>query len=432
MIQKFLHYGYTSVVCALGVGVAAGYIWGLITGLVVALAGVLLLFVLHLHYFKVFICWLESPNLTPLPKVEGLWGSIFAMVYKARKKTEKNAVKLHEKEQRFRQTLNSLPDGVVLVRKHWEIELLNPTAERDFGLDAVQDIGKLLTEVYNEPEFVAYLESGDWEHSIILEPSDGRKIELHVFPAGKKYWIVVSRDVTETMRVDGMRRDFVANVSHELRTPLTVIKGFLELQGDKPDADEDEKLHWKMMADQAERMGALVDDLLALSRLERDSAPAVKTRVDAQELLEKVVEDGNSLSQGRHTVTVDHVDPSYMLCDPKEMRSAITNLVTNAVRYTPDGGKIHVSWTIDKEGGHVDVTDNGIGIAPEDIPRVTERFYRVDKSRSRETGGTGLGLAIVKHVLFRHQAQLKIESKLGEGSTFRIQLPMTRVERISE
>ena len=432
MIQFFLRYAYSSIICVLCVGLGVGLFFGVIAGLAVALISIVILFTLHLRYFKIFIEWLESPSLDPLPEAKGLWGTIFLKVYKARKKTEKNAIKLHEKEQRFRQTLNSLPDGVILVRKHWEIELLNPIAERDFGLNGSEDIGKRLTDVYKDPEFVRYILSGSWEQSMILTPADGRKIELRVFPAGKKYWIVVSRDETEIMRADAMRRDFVANVSHELRTPLTVIKGFLELQGDNPTATDEERLHWKMMTDQAERMGALVDDLLTLSRLERDSAPAVKTEVDPQELLEHAVEDGASLSQGRHCITVTHIASEIILGDIKEMRSAVTNLVTNAVRYTPDGGKINISWTVIDGEGHIDVSDNGVGIAPEDISRVTERFYRSDKSRSRETGGTGLGLAIVKHVLFRHQAKLQIESKLGEGSIFRIVIPGSRISKRKE
>lgn len=427
MYSNFIKFDFLWLVTSLGIGGVLSFFFGPTVGLLCSLCLILILFCTHLWQLNAFLTWLESDISAPPLEFRGVWKDVALKLQKAKRKKEKSSAKLKDKEQQFLQTINSLPDGVILVRHNWEIELVNPPAERDFILNGIIDAGRPIFEVYKNDNLKSYLESGSWEQPLVLTPSDGRKIEVRVFPAGKKYFIIVSRDETEPMRLDAMRRDFVANVSHELRTPLTVIKGFLELLEDQPDITEDEKLHLKMMSDQADRMGVLVDDLLALSRLERDAAPAQKIPVNVRDLLVVAANEGNALSQGRHTIEIGRVDGPMILCDPKEMQSAISNLMTNAVRYTPDGGTIKLSYYLNDEGGNVVVQDNGIGIAKEDIPRVTERFYRVDKSRSRETGGTGLGLAIVKHVLFRHQAQLKIESELGKGSTFKIVLPMPRI-----
>ena len=318
-------------------------------------------------------------------------------------KDEKKIQKKVEKELRFKQTLRALPDGVVLMSKDWEIQWMNPMAERDLHLDSLADIGKKIQTCYPDGEFLSKVTKGDG--SLQTETLEGRIIEVRVISAGS------------------------ANVSHELRTPLTVIKGFLELAEDWPLNSQQER-HLDLMYEQVERMGTLVNDLLTLSRLERDSAPAAKDPIDLTTLLTDAAVDGRFISQGNHSIVLEHVEKVTILGDIVEMKSAVTNLVSNAVRYTPQGGTIVVSTFMTEEGLVISVKDNGIGIAAEAIPRVTERFYRVDKSRSRETGGTGLGLAIVKHVLFRHQARLKILSELGKGSDFQIILPKERVEKV--
>lgn len=421
-----MKFGYAAILIVIGVGVLVDIAWGLVAGLIVMLVGVLSLFLFHLQRFKKFVLWLERPQLEAHPQVGGVWMSIYSKVYEARKKTEKNQAKLEEKELRFRQTLSALPDGVVLLRKDLEIQWMNRIAERDLSLDA-KDVGKKLTDVYKNPAFIEHINSERWDRRTMIEEPDGRVLEVRVISAGKKYTVVVTRDITESKRIDDFRRDFVGNVSHELRTPLTVIQGFLELATENPNLNREDRLHWEMMLEQAERMRALVDDLLTLSKLERDAAPAAKELINVGEILEDAVTEGNMVSGGNHEIRIKHIASEEILGDFKEMRSAVTNLVTNAVRYTPKGGKIELAWDIVDGQGVLSVADNGIGISPEDIPRVTERFYRVDKSRSRETGGTGLGLAIVKHVLFRHQSQLQIESELGKGSVFKIVIPKTRL-----
>lgn len=428
MIGDFLKFGYAAVALIILVSLVADLLWGLMIGFAVGFFGLLFAFLLHLKRFKDFVLWLERPQLEEHPRSGGVWMSIYSKVYEARKKTEKNQAKLEEKELRFRQTLSALPDGVVLLRKDLVIQWLNRMAERDLSLDPQKDIGRKITEVFPNEAFIQHINSDQWSQRKLIDLLDGRVLEVRVISAGKKYTVVVTRDITESKRIEDFRRDFVGNVSHELRTPLTVIKGFLELATENPNLNKEDRLHWEMMLEQAERMGVLVDDLLTLSRLERDAAPAAKEEIDVAEILEDAVAEGRMVSGGNHQICITHADATEILGDFKEMRSAVTNLVTNAVRYTPKDGTIELSWEVSGEQGVLSVKDNGIGIAPEDIPRVTERFYRVDKSRSRDTGGTGLGLAIVKHVLFRHQAQLQIESELGKGSTFKIIISKARLK----
>jgi two-component system, OmpR family, phosphate regulon sensor histidine kinase PhoR len=240
--------------------------------------------------------------------------------------------------------------------------------------------------------------------------------------------MVISRDITQREQVDAMRRDFIANVSHELRTPLTVVNGFMEVLLDAEHQDEaTRRHHLELMREQAQRMSRLVEDLLTLSQLESSETPIADEVVDVQALMTQVAAEANALSNGRHRIELRPVR-AFLRGNPEELRSAFGNLVSNAIRYTPEGGRITLAWQPDKDGGgRFEVADTGIGVAPEHVSRLTERFYRVDKSRSRETGGTGLGLAIVKHVLLRHDAQLDVDSEPGQGSTFAAVFPASRI-----
>ncbi|HIR21787.1 MAG TPA: phosphate regulon sensor histidine kinase PhoR [Candidatus Aphodousia faecalis] len=330
---------------------------------------------------------------------------------------------------RYRLSLSALPEGVVLFRQGHTVEWCNPAAEKHLGIKLTTHLGMALNLVFDNPKIVEYLESGDYSKPIEIKSQEpGRILLLFAVVADKTHFIMVTRDITEQRRIDSMRKDFVANVSHELRTPLTVITGFLDmiLRG----KELDEKTlheHLCLMQQEAERMQSLVNDLLSLSRLEskdeQESEPPEV--VNMAKLVASLAEDGVALSRGRHTIDTDISCNQAVLGQVDELRSACLNLVTNAVRYTPDGGKIEISWRYDpkEESAIFAVQDNGIGIDAEDIPRLTERFYRVDKSRSREKGGTGLGLAIVKHVAIRNHCRLDIQSELGKGSTFSLIFP---------
>lgn len=330
---------------------------------------------------------------------------------------------------RYRLSLSALPEGVVLFRQGHTVEWCNPAAEKHLGIKLTTHLGMALNLVFDNPKIVDYLESGDYSKPIEIKSQEpGRILLLFAVVADKTHFIMVTRDITEQRRIDSMRKDFVANVSHELRTPLTVITGFLDmiLRG----KELDEKTlheHLCLMQQEAERMQSLVNDLLSLSRLEskdeQESEPPEV--VNMAKLVASLAEDGVALSRGRHTIDTEISCNQAVLGQVDELRSACLNLVTNAVRYTPDGGKIEISWHYDpkEESAIFAVQDNGIGIDAEDIPRLTERFYRVDKSRSREKGGTGLGLAIVKHVAIRNHCRLDIQSEPGKGSTFSLIFP---------
>ena len=330
---------------------------------------------------------------------------------------------------RYRLSLSALPEGVVLFRQGHTVEWCNPAAEKHLGLKLTKHMGMAFNLVFDNPKIIEYLENGDFSKPIEVKSHEiGRILLLSAVVADKTHFIVVSRDITEQRRIDSMRKDFVANVSHELRTPLTVITGFLDmiLRG----KELDEKMlheHLLLMQQESVRMQNLVNDLLSLSRLEskdeqQSDPPEV---VNMPKLVAGLAEDGVALSRGRHTIDTDITANQAVLGQVDEIRSACLNLVTNAVRYTPDGGKIQISWHFNHndQTATFAVKDNGIGIDAEDIPRLTERFYRVDKSRSREKGGTGLGLAIVKHVAIRNHCQLRIESEPGKGSTFSLVFP---------
>ena len=335
--------------------------------------------------------------------------------------------RLAARDARYRQTLELLPEGVVILRDHWQIEWVNSTALRHLGLRPA-DQGSNFLEHIESADFREWMRQKNYDRRFsLIAPDDSLILDVAVVAPDSRHMIIVTHDVTERRRLDDMRRDFVANVSHELRTPLTVIAGFLSI----PDEDmpgEIRNYHRQLMREQTERMRRLTDDLLMLSHLEnKDEHAAVEPELIAvPRLVDDVVKEGRALSAGRHTITADCEDVS-LVGFPDEIRSAVMNLVSNAVRYTPDGGSITVTWRREGTGAALTVADTGIGIAAEHIPRITERFYRVEKGRSRETGGTGLGLAIVKHVLRRNGGELRIRSTPGKGSAFTFRFPEERI-----
>ncbi|MBK1890437.1 phosphate regulon sensor histidine kinase PhoR [Undibacterium sp. 14-3-2] len=402
-------------------GIAA-YLWGAVIGLLLGFIAMSGLVLLQLFYLQRLADWLDNPASSRLPDGWGAWTDIFSRLYKSRRGDEKNQAELTEWLARFRQAMTLLPDGVVIMDDVLFLEWCNPAAESHLGLSLAKDKGMRVTNLVRTPEFMDYIILGRYETPLTLSFRD-RKLIAHIIPFENRRQILVTHDITESERIDMMRRDFIANASHELRTPLTVINGFLEIASLQPDLDITIRhSHLKLMTEQGERMQRLVEDMLTLTRLESmDHLLRVET-IDMRGLLEQILQEAEALSAGRHLITLE-IDGPDIRGSKDEIRSALTNLVTNAIRYTPEEGKIHISWINTPQGAKFFVTDNGIGISPEHISRLTERFYRVDKSRSRETQGTGLGLAIVKHVLLRHKAQLLIESTPGVGSKFTVQFP---------
>jgi two-component system, OmpR family, phosphate regulon sensor histidine kinase PhoR len=321
---------------------------------------------------------------------------------------------------------------VAILNAANRIEWCNPLAQQLFDLDPEQDIMQDITYLVRQPEFVEYLHESNFSQPLIMRPvrHDEKVLSIKLIPYGDEKRLLIIRDITQFERVEAMRRDFVANVSHEMRTPLTVVSGFVENLQDMPDLNHENirrALH--LMAEQTRRMDNLVADLLTLSRLENEQSPLQEETVDIKALLNEVYQDGKLLSEGRHPLQIEIDSSAKLLGNRNELQSAFGNLLSNAIRYTPAGGAILLRW-FERDGQpELSVQDSGIGIAAQHIPRLTERFYRVDRSRSRETGGTGLGLAIVKHIAMRHQARLEVASEEGKGSTFSLVFPAKRILR---
>jgi two-component system phosphate regulon sensor histidine kinase PhoR len=416
------------------VAAAAGLILWLILEPTRALIGFsVLLLALLLHHFRnlsLLHAWLSQKGLPPVPDGSGVWEEIFAGLARLVRRQTQIESRLSAALDRFQQAAAALPEGVIILDEADRIEWCNPRAETHFGLDSQRDGGQLLTHLLRYPQFVEYLDTRQFSEPLVLRVSRNDNelvLSIQLVPYGGSEKLLLSRDITRWERMETTRRDFVANVSHELRTPLTVLNGFLETLADLPKPDPElTRRSITLMAEQTVRMNRLVEDLLTLSRLEGTHTPLRDELVDVPQLCQNLLRDAQALSAGRHRVNarIDHQDG--LLGSPDELRSAFTNLISNAVRYTPEGGEIELSWS--SRGGEpvFAVRDTGIGIEPHHIPRLTERFYRVDRSRSRATGGTGLGLAIVKHVLSRHQAHLEVNSEPGRGSTFSVVFPAAR------
>jgi two-component system, OmpR family, phosphate regulon sensor histidine kinase PhoR len=409
----------------LGAGIL-WYFFGQTAGLSSALIGLCVLLIAQLHYLYQLSDWLDHPATAKLPDGWGAWTDIFARLYKLRRDDEKNQAELSEWLARFRQAMSLLPDGVAIMDDVLFLEWCNPAAEKHLGLRLDRDKGMRVTNLVRSPAFIDYIILGRYEQPLTLSLRE-RKLIVQIIPFENRRQILVTHDATESERIEMMRRDFIANASHELRTPLTVINGFLEIACGQPNLDPQTRMaHLKLMTEQGQRMQNLVEDMLTLTRLESIEYPLRPERVNIRGLLEQIAEETMALSAGKHQISLE-VDGPDIKGSTEELRSAFGNLASNAVRYTPPQGTIALAWQMGESGPQFVVKDSGIGIHPEHISRLTERFYRVDKSRSRETQGTGLGLAIVKHVLLRHDASLAIDSVPEKGSTFTVRFPKKAV-----
>ena len=407
-------------------------IGGAAAALVVLAVGAAALVGYHLYNAQRVHDWAAGTADRAVPEASGAWGEVFAAIYRRSRMREAHQRDLQHMIERFREAAEAIPDGIVVLDRSQRIEWANPRAVAQLGLELAQDVGQPIVNLVRQPEFLRYLETGDYGESTVV-PSlrdPGHSLALQLVPFAVDQKLLMSRDVTELEALARMRRDFIANVSHELKTPLTVISGFVETLQDL-DVDERQRTRFlQLMQEQARNMQRLVADLLTLSSLESEQNPLAEERFAVVPLMLALSSDAKALSKGQHEVALDIGEAATLTGGRDELASAFSNLVSNAIRYTPGGGRITLEWRIEPDGtGVFTVADTGIGVAAEHLPRLTERFYRVDRSRSRATGGTGLGLAIVKHVLLRHQAQLEITSELGQGSRFSVRLPARRVER---
>ena len=413
-----------STVIALPVGYFVAH-WA---GWTVFCLGLALQMAFHFRNFARLDRWSHNPVVDASLEGEGAWDGIFGRLYRHEKDLREQIAERDHKIAMLFAAGQALTDGVVLLDTQNQILFCNSTAENQLGLVIRTDRGQSVANIVRQPEFVAYLEAGDFSRPLTMhaERNDDRVFSIHIIPYAGSRRLMQVKDVTQTDRLDRMRRDFVANVSHELRTPLTVLAGFLETLQEF-DVDRDERNRYiDMMTEQSKRMQSIVQDLLTLSSIE-SAPPPENEPVDMVNLLDKLRRDAEGLSAGRHSIIVESDGRGDLRGSEPELVSAFGNLVANAVRYTPTGGTIRISWKASLQGGEFAVQDSGIGIDAKHIPRLTERFYRVDRGRSRDAGGTGLGLAIVKHSLNRHQAQLDIKSTPGVGSRFAAKFPASRV-----
>lgn len=361
------------------------------------------------------------------PFPNGVWGDLYRAVGQYQQRGRKGRKRQLRFIRRFREAANSVPDALVVLDRNRQIEWANPAAQVLMDLHWPRDSGKKLADIFQHPELSDYISAGEHARPLEVAPAHNRSIMLSIrvapFGERKKQRLVVGRDNTKVFHLNEIRRDFVANASHELRTPLTVITGFLETLADSPQTAPGHLRPLKLMQNQAERMRRIIEDLLTLSRLEMDEHATDTAAVDVPCELEQILADASTLSGGRHQFSVDVDHTLRLLGKDSELRSAFSNLVFNAVKHTPPGTRIEVIWALEGAEPVFSVSDDGPGIEPEHVPRLSERFYRVDKARSREFGGTGLGLAIVKHVLSRHDARLAVASEPGRGSTFTCYFP---------
>ncbi|MDN7132122.1 phosphate regulon sensor histidine kinase PhoR [Halomonas sp. MC140] len=385
----------------------------------------------HLRQLHALYRWLTLQPHDEPPAAKGLWGELFDRLYRYQKSQRITQSRLRATLARIQESSEAMRDSVVMLDRHGDLEWWNSAATTMLGLQTAHDRGQHITNLLRDPGFISYFNARHYSEPLTLtSPIDERCIlQYQITLYGDDERLVMARDITRLHRLEQMRRDFVANVSHELRTPLTVLSGYLETYGDLA-----EQLPPRLgkgiyqMQEQTQRMQNLVNDLLLLSRLEIDQSGKDHQPLSLGPLLQSVREDALALSDQRHTITIALDSNARLLGSEQEMRSAISNLAFNAVRYTPPGSHITLRWQDSQAGGAcIEVKDNGEGIDPVHIPRLTERFYRVDKGRSTTTGGTGLGLAIVKHVLLRHDAQLLIESHPGKGALFRCKFPASRL-----
>jgi two-component system phosphate regulon sensor histidine kinase PhoR len=377
------------------------------------------------HLLRLYGLIQRRHSMTP-PFPRGLWGDVYRTIAQhqaRRRKWRKRQIRF---TRRFREAADSVPDALIILDRAQRIEWANPAAAPLLDVQWPRDRGRPLTEVLRQPQLAEFIEAGDYNRPSDLTPPHNSAIMLTLraapFGERKRQRLLVARDSTKLYHLNLIRRDFVANASHELRTPLTVIAGFLETLADAPSTPANHRRPLELMRKQSERMRTIIEDLLTLSRLEMDEHPTDLVPVDVAEDLRLILHEAQALGS-EHRIETD-IDPGLRLMgNAVELRSAFSNLIYNAVKHTPAGSRIRVTWRLEAQGPFFAVQDNGEGIAAEHIPRLTERFYRVDKARSRESGGTGLGLAIVKHVLNRHQARLIIASEPGRGSTFACRFP---------
>jgi two-component system phosphate regulon sensor histidine kinase PhoR len=375
--------------------------------------------------------WLALPSKRDLPTAPGAWGAIYTRLNLIAQRSDSELKDMRREIDHVYKAVDELPEGVIVLDRFQHVLWANRTAQQLLGIFGER---KPIHHFLREPAVLDMLEkahqiaSPESRTSLSSLPDQlGRFFEFRLHQSDTGEQLLVFRDTTDAARLDAMRRDFVANVSHEIRTPITVIAGFSETMLSIPCNEEQTQNYLQEILRQSGTMSRLVEDLLTLSSLENALAPPKGSSIAVHTMLQSMCDEARVISAGRHDVAIDLQGPAALEGAGNEIESAIRNLITNAIRYTPEGGHIRITWRVRDHEGWITVIDNGIGIASEHLPRITERFYRVDRGRSRAAGGTGLGLAIVKHVMNRHQGRIEVHSQPGKGSQFSLVFPASRV-----
>jgi two-component system, OmpR family, phosphate regulon sensor histidine kinase PhoR len=415
------------LVALLAFAAAGGFIFGhVLTWLIVVLSGYLCLQLVNLFRLD---RWLRMRNYMDPPDVGGAWADVVAQVVRLHRRKRFHKQRMMQLFRELRRSTAAMPDGVIVLNASREILWFNRTAGRLLDLRRRADLGIRIDNLIRVPDFVRYLEEGEYTNPVVINRRVGNEqfLSLQLIPYGGGQQLLLVRDVTRQAKLEAMRKDFVANASHELRSPLTVVTGYLDSLSDDASVDPAWQGPIREMRRQAERMGAIVNDLLELSKLESAETEASENEVDVVGMLALLRKEVLAMPERPREFTLRTDTDAKLLGDEAEIHSAFSNLIANAVKFTPADGQVDVRWWVDEEGAHLSVRDTGIGIPSEHLPRLTERFYRVDPGRARKHGGSGLGLAIVKHALQRHGGQLEIESVEGRGSTFTCHFPRRRV-----
>ena len=409
------------------IGFGVGYFWSCI------FVAFVVFFILQLRSLYLVNEWISNRPYDVPPNLSGIWGALLFNVYRAQRQERIVQAEMVGLIDRAQSSLVALAEAVVLIDDQHQIEWWNPAAEKLLGINPL-DRGRNLLAILRQPSFIEYFNHIDQAPDGIrlqAQMDEDRYVQVKLTRFGGESRLLVAYDTTRVHNLEQMRKDFVDNISHELRTPLTVLSGYIETFIDQEDITPRWKRAFTQMQSQTKRMNALVNDLLLLSNLENNKKVAKNQIIDMANLMNQLFDDARAynLDYG-HTLNLDIDSHCDLIGSDMEIASAFSNLITNAIKYTPKGGIITIGWHEDGDHAYFTVQDNGIGINPKHLPRLTERFYRVDSARSRQTGGTGLGLAIVKHVLMQHGAHLEISSKENEGSTFTAVFPKERLYRI--
>jgi two-component system phosphate regulon sensor histidine kinase PhoR len=416
----------------IGIALLAAFIVGLMFGRVAAMLAIALALILAFQLWSFIRVdrWVRRRRLEEPPDIDGAWGELIAVIDRIYRRKQYHKSQVNELLREFRRLTTAMPEGAILLGPDHEILWFNRRAADWLHLRRKRDFGIRIENLVRHPSFVQYLRAESPDGGVVVyEPGDSNRW-LHfsvVRTGGPERQLLILRDVSREMQLESMRKDFVANASHELRSPLTVISGYLDALADDEKLDATWNSPVQEMRRQAERMSTIINDLLELSKLESGARRSADQPIDIGGMLALARREISAPDHRSQTIKLTLESNDWLLGVEREIHSVVANLLSNAAKYTPPEGEIDLKWWTDEEGGHVSVRDTGVGIAEEHIPRLTERFYRVDSGRSRDMGGSGLGLAIVKHALQRHQATLTINSQQGIGSTFTCHFPPSRI-----